>query len=224
VLTLLTPTGTRPEAWALCERWMARQTYTGPVRWIVVDDGIEPQPVTFARHGWELIVIRPAQKWRVGDNSQARNLLEGLTLIRPDERVAICEDDDWYAPGWLERIDRELDSFDLVGQGWNRYYHVRTGAIREHDNDKHASLCASAFKGKALQVFRTQCERAPRLIDAVMWKHSPRRHVFKARLVVGMKGLPGRAGIAGGHKDLTGEPFDLREWIGDDALAYAQFR
>jgi hypothetical protein len=223
VLTLLTPTGTRPEAWALCERWMMRQTYTGPVRWIVVDDGMIPQPVTFLRPRWNVTVIRPAQKWRVGENSQARNLREALKLVRPDARVVVIEDDDYYAPGWLERIDQELNDHDLVGQGWNCYYHVKTGAIRENDNDKHASLCASAFKGKALQVFRTQCERGPRLIDAPLWKHCPRRHVFKARLVIGMKGMPGRAGIAGGH-NLTGEPFDLSEWIGDDHRAYAQFR
>jgi hypothetical protein len=223
VLTLLTPTGTRPEAWALCERWMARQTYAGPVRWIVIDDGFEPQPMTFCRAGWELTVIRPAQKWRVGENSQARNLREALKLVRPDARVAVIEDDDWYAPGWLERVDAELRDFDLVGQGWNCYYHVKTGAVRINDNDKHASLCASAFKGKALQVFRTQCERAPRLIDAVMWKHCAHRHCFKARLVIGMKGMPGRAGIAGGH-NLEGAPFDLSEWIGDDHRAYAQFR
>jgi hypothetical protein len=223
VLTLLTPTGTRPEAWALCERWMMRQTYTGPVRWIVVDDGMIPQPVTFLRPRWNVTVIRPAQKWRVGENSQARNLREALKLVRPDARVAVIEDDDWYAPGWLERVDAELRDFDLVGQGWNCYYHVKTGAVRINDNDKHASLCASAFKGKALQVFRTQCERAPRLIDAVMWKHCAHRHCFKARLVIGMKGMPGRAGIAGGH-NLTGEPFDLSEWIGDDHRAYAQFR
>jgi hypothetical protein len=223
VLTLLTPTGTRPEAWALCERWMARQTYAGSVRWIVIDDGIEPQPMTFCRAGWELTVIRPTQKWRMGENSQARNFREGLKLIGPDARVAVIEDDDHYAPGWLERVDHELRDFDLVGQGWNCYYHVKTGATRINDNDKHASLCASAFKGGALKVFRTQCERGPRLIDAALWRHCSRRHCFKARLVIGMKGMPGRAGIAGGH-NLDGEPFDLREWIGDDALAYAQFR
>jgi hypothetical protein len=223
VLTLLTPTGTRPEAWALCERWMMAQTYAGPVRWVVIDDGMIPQPVTFLRPRWNVTVIRPQQKWRVGENSQARNFLEGLKLIGPDARVAVIEDDDYYAPGWLDRVDKELNDHDLVGQGWNCYYHVKTGAIRINDNDKHASLCASAFKGGALKVFRTQCERGPRLIDAALWRHCSRRHVFKARLVIGMKGMPGRAGIAGGH-NLEGEPFDLSEWIGDDARAYAQFR
>lgn len=223
MLTLITPTGCRPQAWALCQRWAAHQTYAGPVKWIVIDDGPEAQPVTFKRDGWQMTVIRPAQKWRMGENSQARNFREGLQLIGPDARVAVWEDDDYYAPGWLDRVDSELRGSELIGQGWNRYFHVGTGAVRLNDNNKHASLCASAFRGGALKVFRVQCERAPRLIDSPLWRHVSSRHVFRAQLVIGMKGLPGRAGIAGGH-DLTGEPFDLKEWIGEDARAYAQFR
>jgi hypothetical protein len=224
VLTLLTPTGCRSAAWALCERWMARQTYAGPVRWVVVDDGAEAQPVTFAREGWELEVIRPGHRWSPGKNTQARNFLAGLDRIGPEAHVAVIEDDDYYAPDWLDKVAEELRTASMVGQGWNRYYHVRTGAIRENTNDRHASLCATAFRDSALGLFRRQCERAPRLIDQVLWKHVSSRRVFHGKHVIGMKGLPGRAGIAGGHEMKTAEPFDLRQWIGDDAEHYRQFR
>jgi hypothetical protein len=136
----------------------------------------------------------------------------------------VIEDDDYYAPGWLDRVEAELQTADLIGQGWNCYYHAKTGAIRENENSTHASLCASAFKGDALSLFRRQCERGPRLIDVPMWKHANRKRVFKDRLVIGIKGMPGRSGIAGGHEMTAEEPFDLREWIGDDAEAYSQFR
>ena len=63
MLHLLTATGARPQAWAICERLMAAQDYAGPVTWIIVDDGPEPQPVTFERAGWRLVVIRPAPLW-----------------------------------------------------------------------------------------------------------------------------------------------------------------
>jgi len=33
-ITVITPTGDRPEAFALCERWMSQQTYTGQIQWI----------------------------------------------------------------------------------------------------------------------------------------------------------------------------------------------
>lgn len=39
MMTLITPTGVRPKAWSICERLMARQTYDGPVQWVIVDDG-----------------------------------------------------------------------------------------------------------------------------------------------------------------------------------------
>jgi hypothetical protein len=203
---------------------MAHQTYAGPVRWVVVDDGKHAQPVTFSRPGWQLEVIRPRYRWSPGANTQAWNFRAGLETIGADARVAVIEDDDYYAPGWLDRVDQELQTAELIGQGWNRYYHVKTGAIRQNENDRHASLCASAFRGAALELFRRQCDRGPRLIDAVMWKHANSRSVFRAELVIGMKGLPGRAGIAGGHEMTTDAPFDLRQWIGDDAEDYSQFR
>lgn len=224
MLTLVTPTGCRPAAWALCERWMARQTYAGPVRWIVVDDGEQAQPVSFRRDDWQVEVIRPQPFWRPGDNTQARNFRSALARVGDDARVAVIEDDDYYAPGWLQRVVDELETAELIGQGWNRYYHAKTGAIRINGNDTHASLCASAFRSDALALFRRQCDRGPRLLDVPMWKHAHSRRVFNDSLVIGIKGMPGRAGIAGGHEMTTDQPFDLREWIGADAEAYAQFR
>lgn len=50
------------------------QDYKGPVRWVIVDDGKEAQPVTFQRDDWTLEVIRPTPFWRQGQNTQARNL------------------------------------------------------------------------------------------------------------------------------------------------------
>lgn len=224
-LTLITPTGARPEAWALCQRWMARQTYQGPVRWIIVDDGPQAQEVTFQRQGWELVVLRPTPFWRLRQNTQGRNFMKALELVDSDDWVAIIEDDDWYSPLWLERVVEELQHAELVGQGWNRYYNVRSGAVLVHDNAQHASLCASAFRGRALGSFRRIANDGPTLMDVPLWRTPGLvKRVFDGMYVVGMKGMPGRGGIASGHKLETDEPFDLREWIGDDADAYLPFR
>lgn len=203
---------------------MSQQTYAGHVRWIVVDDGEIPEPWDFSRNGWSFELIRRKPFWKHGQNTQAANLRAALAVVSDDEQVACIENDDYYAPTWLERIAEELKTAELVGQGWNCYYHAQTGAVRINDNSTHASLCASAFKGEALALFRRQCERAPLLIDVPMWKHANNRRVFKDMLVVGIKGMPGRNGLAGGHKMTTDQPFDLREWIGNDAEAYSQFR
>lgn len=226
MLTLLTPTGCRPEAWALCQRWMARQTYRGPVRWVIVDDGKEAQPITFERKGWTLDVIRPAHRWEPGKNTQCDNFLAGLAVIGDDERVVVIEDDDHYHPEWLQAVSDHLRDVDLIGMGWNRYYNVRTGELTQHDNHRHASLCATAFKGDALKLFRDIVKQRPRLCDIRLWRRFEGKKALTrgTTYVVGMKAMPGRGGIASGH-GLNGKANgNLADWIGDDAAHYAQFR
>ncbi len=124
MLTLLTCTGARPEAFAICQKLMLAQHYDGPVRWVIVDDGEVPTPITFQREGWDLIVVRPSPYWKPGDNTQARNMRAGLAFVAMDARLAIIEDDDFYAPTWLSRIDHELMFADLVGERRARYYNL----------------------------------------------------------------------------------------------------
>lgn len=225
MLTLLSATGARSAAWALCERWMARQDYAGPVRWIIVDDGAEPQQVTFRRDGWQLVVVRPSPHWAPGQNTQARNLLKGLAAVGANERLAIIEDDDWYAPDWLTTVDRELNRAELVGEHLARYYNVRQRRGRQLANTGHASLCSTAMRGSALQDFAEACRARPKFIDLELWRRARGRHLFGSHRVVGIKGLPGRGGIGMGHDDdFKGEADPdgalLLSWVGLDAEAY----
>ena len=225
MLTLLTATGARPQAWAICERLMARQDYAGPVRWVIVDDGAEPQPVTFQREGWTLVHVRPEPYWQPGQNTQARNLLAGLAAISPNERVVIIEDDDHYAPDWLTHVAAQLDRAELVGETCARYYNVAKRVGRQLNNAGHASLCATAMRGRALQTFRQVCRPGRQFIDLDLWKLHPSRHLFYGHRVVGIKGLPGRGGIGMGHSDRFRGVDDrdgalLWEWVGKDAELY----
>ncbi len=225
MLTLLTATGARPAAWALCERWMARQDYEGPVRWIIVDDGPEPQPVTFRREGWQLVLVRPSPHWAPGQNTQARNLLKGLAAVGPDERLVIIEDDDWYAPDWLTTVAAELEHAELVGEHRARYYNVEQRRGRQLANTGHASLCSTAMRGAALRDFGDACRSRPKFIDLELWRRPRDRRLFGGHRVVGIKGLPGRGGIGMGHDpdfkgadDASGDL--LRHWVGADAEVY----
>lgn len=225
MLNLLTCTGMRPDAWELCQLWMSRQTYKKPVRWVIVDDGPVPQKITFQRNGWELVIVRPEPFWS-GNNTQHRNLLAGLENITKGARLAFIEDDDYYPADWLETIDRELDRGDLVGMIPNRYYNVKTGQTHECSNSRHSSLCSTAIKGEInYHVLKTQTERCKKLIDIQIWKHCQNRHTFNSIQVIGMKAMPGRGGIAGGHTMSEKNPcVDLQKWIGDDAKYYERFR
>jgi hypothetical protein len=225
VLTLLTATGCRPKAWALCERWMMAQTYQGPVHWIVVDDGEEPQPVTFSRKGWTITFVRPTPTWKPGQNTQARNLLAGLDMVHSADRLLVIEDDDYYAPRWLERAAKALELAELVGECRARYYNLATRTGRQLSNSAHASLCSTAMRGSAIEAFRAVCKPGVKFIDLSLWKAHPSKYLFTGGDVVGIKGLPGRGGIGMGHRaDMAGTKDKdgalLRQWVGSDAHFY----
>ncbi len=224
MLTLLTTTGERQRAWDLCQIWMARQTYSGPVRWVIVDDGKQQQQTTFSRKHWELVFVRPEPFWD-GSNTQARNLQAGLAQIGGIEWVVIIEDDDYYAPQWLETIFGQFKNAELIGERRARYYNVQTNIWRRMENMTHASLCSTAMRSNALTLFRDIATTEYKFIDIVLWEKAKSRHLFDSQLTVGIKGLPGRAGIGSGHdRHFYGE-FDrdgskLREWLGADSQYY----
>ena len=226
MLTLLTATGARPHAWAICERLMRAQDYDGSVRWVIVDDGPEPQPVTFQREGWTLEIVRPQPYWKPGQNTQARNLAAGLAVIPDDARVVVIEDDDWYSPEWLGAvaIAMLISDADLIGESHARYYHVGRRVWRDCGNAEHASLCSTAVRGEALRLLRQIVQRHPKFIDIELWRQfDGLSRLYRTQHCVGIKGLPGRGGIGVGHRmhgtpDPTGRT--LRSWIGDDAALY----
>jgi hypothetical protein len=148
-LTLITMTGSRPKAWALCERYMSRQTYSGLVRWIIVDDGEVAQPITFAKEGWTLEVVRPEPFWQPGQNTQTRNVLAGLEKTTLSDRIVFIEDDDWYSENWLSVVDQQLKRGDLVGEQCAIYYNIKYKQYHEFTNRTLEGLCSTALKGKA---------------------------------------------------------------------------
>lgn len=194
MLTALTPTGARPEAFAKCVEWMRAQTLSG-ARWVIVDDGPDPEP-TPSIDGWEIVHVRPCPLWQEGQNTQKRNVLFGLEFCT--DRVAIIEDDDQYAPDWLERVNRWLDTDDLVGESGSIYRNIRTGTERQMNNTKHASLCSTAVKDEGIDWLEMACRgKAP--IDLTLWKNPGKLYPHDGG-VIGIKGYPGRPGIGMGHR------------------------
>lgn len=225
MLTLLTMTGERPEAFKLCQKWMSRQTYKGKVRWVIVDDGRTPSEVANVNSKWNIEIIRPEPFWHPGQNTQARNILAGLDVINTDEKLVIIEDDDWYSPKWLETIDSELEKAELVGETHARYYNVSSRKAKRHDNRTHSSLCSSAMRGDAIRTLRSVCRPGIQFIDILLWQAHSNNYLFDGSGVVGIKGLPGRAGIGNGHSSKFNGKHDakleiLNSWIGKDVKEY----
>lgn len=227
MIQLITCTGGRPEAFALCQRWMAAQDYTDTVRWIIVDDCDPETPVTFQRPNWLLVHVRPRPAWQPGQNTQARNMLAGLAAVDPAHPCLVIEDDDHYEPDWLSHASAQLAHAHLFGEHLARYYNVATRVGRQLSNGQHASLCSTGFRGAvALTALKQACVSNAKFIDLHLWRSwRGSKRLFGGNRVTGIKGLPGRGGIGMGHrKNLAGHSDPdgalLRRWIGDDAEAY----
>ena len=229
-LSLLTCTSDRPEAFALCEKYVARQTVQ-PFQWIVMDDGNTPIVPTLGQEYYFLPDLHGTVSM-VGKvrYALASNLIKGDALV-------FWEDDDWYAPNYLEWLDHELKAHELVGEGRAVYYNVACRAWFTHGNRGHASLCSTAMRMSLMPTLvRVLATLSDQYIDSPLWRDTPeeKKKVFDPevegkRLVVGIKGMPGRVGVGGGHgqrdphwtDDAT--LYKLRELIGGDAMSYAPF-
>lgn len=197
MLVIITPTGARPEAFKKCCEYMRAQDYAGRIKWIIVDDCIPTMP-TPKVDGWEIIHVHPEPAWKPGQNTQARNLLFGLDYVGPDDLLVIAEDDDSYAPWWLSKCAEWLEHDDLVGEAPSLYRHLN-GREKWMNNKNHASLCATAMKGPAIDDFRRVLNEGNTYIDIRLWKRGGKLYPCDGG-VIGVKGWPGRPGIGIGHK------------------------
>lgn len=224
MITIITPTGGRHHAFSLLEKYMARQTYSGDIQWIVVDDVLPHTPLSM---GQEMLI--PTPLWSPGAITLKRNFQYALPFVKYD-KVLIMEDDDWYCPGYIQEMSNLLDSFQLVGEGRARYYNVYHRNWLQHQNARHASLCQTGFRTEIADKISeiVKLTGTPHF-DVEIWKLPVNKNVvLEKNWNVGIKGLPGRAGIGGGHRpnrlyteDLTMQK--LTRWIGHDANNYAHF-
>lgn len=221
MIKLLTTTGGRPEAWELCKRWMRQQTLQADA-WIIVDDC--PVPSDMSGITVPTMLVRPQPFWQPGENTQARNLLAALESVNHDDIVIIIEDDDYYAPTYVHSMVEWCKRYELVGERNALYYHIGKREYRYCGNTSHASLCATAMRGKVINFFAQICRTNRKFIDIELWrKYRGTKKLFDTHMTVGIKGLPGRAGIGGGHR-MNGKPDPngelLKKRLGDDAAAY----
>ncbi len=225
-LSLITPTCDRPVAFGLAERWMARQTRR-PDEWIVADGGTTPAQCT--RGQQQIRTTAPP-----GVESFAANLTAAARAATGDVLVVV-EDDDWYAPAYLETLAGwfAVPAIQIVGDDLQRYYNVAMRRTKCFDN-VGASLCQTAFRRELLPVFleavTTCCRQGRYGVDRALWEAVPLEHqcLVRTGTVVGIKGLPGQVGLGLGHRPTAAWTPDpdltiLQTWIGPDAAVYAPY-
>lgn len=233
-MSVITPTRDRPEAFALCVKWMMRQTIVDQIHWIVVDDG--DVPVTGLPDGISLTYIRrPPSKSLCTLHD---NLLAAIPEIKKN-KVVIFEDDEHYSLNYLSEMDGLLNQADLVGESDAGYYHVGSRRWMIASMGRHASLCRTAFRSSLLLQFENVIRESRRdgdvFIDRRLWGRGAGKAPTKSKFLrpwtkisVGIKGMPGRGGLGKNHqRDLfpnsDPEMEVLRWWIGEDAKQYERF-
>lgn len=232
MIGLITPTGGRKRQIQMLSVFMSNQDYKGKVLWVVVDD-VCPISCNFINEKnfkpeWQIVKVFPSPIWKEGQNTQARNLLAGIAEVEKHnlEAIFIIEDDDYYPPNYLSEMLKHLEGFDLAGETGSIYYNIKQKGWWVCKNVKHASLFQIVMKPNVLPILRTICRKCVKLIDIKLCQEVTNKNLFKAKpIAVGIKGLPGRAGIGIGHSDRKQFNPDfggkkLKELIGKDSGYY----
>lgn len=205
-ITVITPTGDRPAGLRLLTHWMSRQTRQ-PDQWIIVDDGQEPLNFVDELPPYATYVRRERQDTDY-PHTLANQLLHALPLVEHD-KIVIMEDDDWYRQDYLAFMYGALDTADLVGCNTIHYYHYTARAWKKGKPLLHTSLAQSGLRARALPHLAKICAsqtplvRSNGLVDRFLWHTypGPSSLISEHEIInVGLKGTPGRPGIAEGHK------------------------
>ena len=223
MITAITPTGDRPLAFSLCRRWMEGQTQ-GPDQWIVVDDGKNPMKPF---DGIDYIRREPLPS--DPKFTLAENLKAAIPHVKGD-KIIIIEDDEYYAPIYIEVMGKNFGRHEVVGIGKSRYYHLPSGGYMIIGNMGHASLAQTAISKSFLSFFQSILTPGKLYIDYEVWRRAKKRgsgFIFfdPKPIYVGIKGLPGRIGIGRGHDRKIYRMIDrgrkvLRQWIPQDYQVY----
>jgi hypothetical protein len=233
---------------------MIRQTYIGKVDWIIAHDVDMPElsATDVLPSNWRVHPVRAPWTWTEGMNTQAALMALGLRRAMEhgaEQRpVLIVEDDDYYPKQYLVSME---DGFrkvrpECAAVGYMRawYYDVRARTWKAMYNIAHASLCETGVIGRAVHELLRICDERARhphrkgFIDIDLWNRM--HQMYRKGIVylmdqvpgarpIGIKGMPGRAGVGSGDRPNGGWTPDhdlawLRRHIGDeDAEAYRRF-
>jgi hypothetical protein len=235
--TVVTCTGDRPVCLSLLIKWMNAQTIK-PDQWLIIEDGKTPiseELINAMPEYADIIRREPLEK--DPKHTLCLNMKAALPFIEGN-KIIFCEDDEYYAPRYIEVMSRYLESYEVVGIGKSRYYHLPSFKYFIHGNCDHASLAQTGISKSFLPELKRLLE-GDSFIDVRIWNIIGGKLIKQKRigidgqrvgqrgflfddaisnefLYVGMKGLPGRAGIGCGHQAIGTFDNDqkiLKKWI-----------
>lgn len=235
-ISLITPTGGRPEALKICEKFVKRFYIPSntELEWIVVldtDSAFDYVPHNDKDHPYlNIKQVKGYKPWQPGINTQHSNMLAGIERVTGNY-VFVIEDDDYYAKNYIQAMLHLLQFWNFAGEGHSIYYNIREMSWRHQNNWRHASLCQTALISDYLDILKECVLAEPLYIDLMLFEKLREKnldHVITnyQGLCVGMKGLPGKGGIGTGHtpKGFIPDPGykKLKSLVGDDFSLYEE--
>ena len=197
IVSIITPTGDRPDCFALLEMWVAAQTADVDIEWIVVDDGDVPTECTMGQR-----YIRRSRSSNEPDHTLPLNMMAALDEGIEGDYLFVFEDDDYYHPTYIDFYLAMLKSCDLVGEGCARYYHFPAQKWWRLGNMNHASLAQTAMRRSMLPKLAEACKpHTQPFIDLRLWKGARRDRTSlrihngssdQPALHCSLKAMPGR--------------------------------
>lgn len=232
IVTLINAPGWRLESLTLFQKYLNQQTYKGVIQWIVIDDQATPLQLGPLMPNVQAEIRKGPIVWQEGLNTQKVNLTEALKYAK-GKYIFFAEEDDYINPKFIETYVWMLDRFALVGESNSKYFNVAVPGWKQMSNFRHASLSSTGMRIEALPHLEAAIAAQGLYIDIELWGNVRRAGLptllfSDKQLSVGIKGMPGRAGIGVGHtktKDYLIDPRGdkLAEWIGGDVVNYRPF-
>lgn len=216
-VTLITCTGSRHGCFKMLEASVKAQTFKN-FEWLVVDDSTPGTPLNLGQK-----FIKGPIEWRPDINTQRANMEVALKHAR-GEFIFILEDDDYYAPTYLASMLSAFTHSDVVGISNSKYYKVDMPGWKTMKNYEHASLSQTAFRASLLPLMNWAVNSGEFYFDMKFWRAVVARQIpftliANSDLSIGMKGMPGRAGLTPGHRSNKGYMLDsdysvIKKWLG----------
>ena len=87
------------------------------------------------------------------------------------DKIIVIEDDDWYAPDYVQFVSPLLERADLVGLLGAKVYYLDSRSWHHYLEHKHASWCLTAFYSTVIpEVWRQLTPVDDWRLDVRVWQ------------------------------------------------------
>lgn len=123
-------------------------------------------------------------------------LLKGISMARSDgfDFAFVVESDDFYPSDYFEKMFHP--KFDLVGDDYTMYYHIRNNGYHEQKHPHRASLFTTGFRISSLAGLTLP--RGSVFADIEIWNYAKRKRLLRKFVNGGAVGMKHGVGVVGG--------------------------